>query len=65
MRHYFSTSIKEIGAMGVGMYLYFWVVQIMAIMFLFCTLFSIPAMVLNQQASWSYNPCLYPHGPHV
>lgn len=49
MRHYFSTSIKEIGSMGVGMYLYFWMVRIVSIMFLCCSIFSIPAMVLNHQ----------------
>lgn len=49
MRHYFSTSIMEIGTMGVGMYLYFWIVRIVSIVFLCCTLFSIPAMILNHQ----------------
>lgn len=49
MRYYFSTSIKEIGSMGVGMYLYFWMVRIVSIMFLCCSIFSIPAMVLNHQ----------------
>lgn len=51
MRHYFSTTIKEIGSMGVGMYLYFWMIRIVAIMFAFCAIFSIPAMVLNSQVS--------------
>eukprot|EP00752_Nemacystus_decipiens_P003601 g3320.t1 len=51
MRHYFKTSIKEIGSMGVGMYLYFWMIRIVAIMFAFCTIFSIPAMFLNQQGN--------------
>eukprot|EP00903_Cladosiphon_okamuranus_P011141 g10515.t1 len=51
MRHYFGTSIKEIGSMGVGMYLYFWMIRIVAIMFAFCTIFSIPAMFLNQQGN--------------
>lgn len=39
--------------MGVGMYLYFWMVRIVAIMFAICTLLSIPAMVLNQQVRTS------------
>ena len=37
--------------MGVGMYLYFWMIRIVAIMFACCTIFSIPAMILNQQVS--------------
>jgi len=53
MRDYFSTSIKEIGSMGVGMYLYFWMVRIVAIMFGICTLLSIPAFVLNNQVTTS------------
>ncbi|CAM9493415.1 unnamed protein product, partial [Ectocarpus sp. 4 AP-2014] len=51
MRNYFSTSIKEIGSMGVGMYLYFWMVRIVAIMFCICAFLSIPAMVLNHEGN--------------
>ncbi|CBJ32340.1 conserved unknown protein [Ectocarpus siliculosus] len=51
MRYYFSTSIKEIGSMGVGMYLYFWMVRIVAIMFCICAFLSIPAMVLNHEGN--------------
>lgn len=51
MRSYFGTSIKEIGAMGVGMYLYFWVIRIVGIVFAFCTLLSLPALILNHEVS--------------
>ncbi|CAM9234479.1 unnamed protein product, partial [Ectocarpus fasciculatus] len=51
MRFYFGTSIKEIGSLGVGMYLYFWMVRIVAIMFCICAFLSIPAMVLNHEGN--------------
>lgn len=35
--------------MGVGMYLYFWMIRIVAIVFLCCTVVSIPSMVLNAE----------------
>lgn len=56
MRYYFSTSIKEIGSMGVGMYLYFWMVRIVAIMFCICAFLSIPAMVLNYEVRRGQHP---------
>lgn len=51
MRSYFGTSIKEIGSMGVGLYLYFWVIRIVAIVFAFCAIVSLPALVLNHEVS--------------
>ena len=51
MRSYFGTTIKEIGSMGVGLYLYFWVIRIMAIFFLLCALLSTPSMLLNNEVS--------------
>eukprot|EP00904_Undaria_pinnatifida_P008354 jgi/Undpi1/4649/HiC_scaffold_18.g08003.m1 len=47
MRSYFGTTIKEIGSMGVGLYLYFWVIRIMAVVFLLAALLSTPSMLLN------------------
>lgn len=52
MRDYFGTTVEEMGTMGVGIYLYFWVVRIMAIFFTFCELLSLPALILNAQASY-------------
>ena len=33
--------------MGVGLYLYFWVIRIMAVVFLLAALLSTPSMLLN------------------
>lgn len=55
MRSYCHTSINEIGYMGVGMYLYFWVIRIVALVFLGCALLSVPAMVLNFEVKGHYH----------
>lgn len=51
MRDYLNTSIHEMGAMGVGVHLYFWIVQAMAVFFASCALAAVPALVLNREAS--------------
>ncbi|CAM9337762.1 unnamed protein product, partial [Discosporangium mesarthrocarpum] len=51
MRHYFGTTVKEMGALGVGIYLYFWVTRVCAMAFIFLGLLSVPAMVLNSQGN--------------
>lgn len=58
MRSYFGTTVKEIGSLGVGMYLYFWVIRIVAIVFLCCSLLAIPAMVLNHEVTMDSRVCV-------
>lgn len=54
LRHYCSTTVNDLGGMGVGMYLYFWVIRIMAIFFALCALLSVPAMMFHREVNFLF-----------
>lgn len=56
LRSYMHTTVGDLGSMGVGMYLYFWVVRIMAFFFVFCAILAIPAMILHREVRMCLAP---------
>ncbi|CAM9095385.1 unnamed protein product, partial [Phaeothamnion confervicola] len=54
LRSYWSTSFIELGSMGPGMALYFWMTLSCAIALLICSILTLPSMVLNWQGNNGY-----------